>query len=396
MKITENRSSSVKIREILLSDLESMWKLCSNPTLSLIDTRRLSLDEFNELWHHRWNIKDGQDPQHTLGWVLVHPEDGVVGFIGNIPVDWWIENREIKGFAAISWIVDPRFRVLGLGLYQKFFLDQQTFFLLATTANPVAAKVCEMNGALPIPVESLLWEIKSVDYYYRKLTRFYQYIKETGQGDKKISLLIRLLNIFPGFRFTALVYGSYLALRRIGKDGLSHGEDSSSNIEQFSHFGEEFDGLWQKNREKVGSTVVRSSCFLNWRHFLHPKSKGRTYALKYTDNGEVKGYITFREMGVREDILGVYHVTDLFYDFDDHRIADILLSAAFNFSKITLNAVAFEVGGLIPEIMESLKKGFPTVKRTKHYTYWYKCPENENTLLNKKWWLSRIDGDQNL
>src|SRR5437879_6118140 len=102
--------SAIKLREAKFNqdDLAGMWDLSRR--LFGVPYSSFSLAEFVRFNQHFWLDNPARTPNHLLGWILESPKDGVVGFIGLIPVRMKIGQGEIVGASSSSFAVLPKYR----------------------------------------------------------------------------------------------------------------------------------------------------------------------------------------------------------------------------------------------------------------------------------------------
>ena len=102
-------TKNYKVRELQYSDIEQMWKLCTRLTKTFSDVKDMDFEEFTILWKHRWENNKLSSEKFPLGWCMEDINEGIVSFVGNIGLKWWIDGEERSGWGITSWISDPRF-----------------------------------------------------------------------------------------------------------------------------------------------------------------------------------------------------------------------------------------------------------------------------------------------
>lgn len=389
---------NIKVRELKYADIEPMWRLCNSLRRSLSDVIDMGLEEFSALWRHRWERNGLSSVKVPLGWCVEHSEKGIVSFVGTIAQDWWIGGKEIVGWGITSWISDPEFGARSVKMFMEVLNRTEAPIILECTANPVTAKVCKHSGLKEAP-DDVSSDIFSWIFNSPKFSTAWSkhYLKRDASADDT-GIKHKILKFLA--RSGMIILSAYLydICRYFFKWSLSNGAVGSEySISAVREFGPEFEDLWNRNKGKFFSTAVRTAKILNWRHFEHPPSKGKTYGFRCDKSGILGGYITFKFLGERESYCKNVVVTDLFYDLDDFEIAKALLISSYKFAK-EKNAVRFQINGFYRKIMDWLATQKPIITRIPRCTYWYKynVAGDKKGVVNGLWYASGIDGDLNL
>ena len=82
-----------------------------------------------------------------LGWVIETDGKEIVGYIGNVPLEYEFKNKPLVGAAASLWVVTEEYRGQSLALVRRFFRQETVDLFLDTTATHRAAVVFEKLGA---------------------------------------------------------------------------------------------------------------------------------------------------------------------------------------------------------------------------------------------------------
>jgi len=144
----------MSVRPFRAGDEDAFWRLRGRafPDQDLAGERRR--------W--AWQFADNPFalPGHAPGFVLC-AEERLVGFIGRVPVPLVLDGREVVGFAATDWCVDPELQshAAGLSLARRFLDDPETPFPFATAPFPGSLPVWRYCGAsvLAGASEPCLW-----------------------------------------------------------------------------------------------------------------------------------------------------------------------------------------------------------------------------------------------
>ena len=390
-------AENYKVRELRDSDIEQMWRLCTTLARTFPDVRDMGLEEFTVLWKHRWGRNKVSSEEMPLGWCLDCQNEGIVSFLGNIGLEWWINGEEKLGWGITSWISDPRFGVASTRLFMDVLNRTDVPIILECTANSVTAKVCKYCGLKEttedISPNVFFWIINAPKFFSAWSRNYLK--RETTENNAGIKY--KILDFLARSGMIWLVTYLYTVWQIFLIKPFSSGSVVAKySITEVLNFGVEFEQLWVRNKGKVFSTAVRTPEILNWRHFQHPTSKGKTYVLQCTENRNLKGYITLKFLGWRESYCKNAVVTDIFYDFDDFEIAKSLLISAYKFAK-EKGAIRFQVHGFHKIVMEWLTTQNPLITEVPRCTYWYKHNVAKDKYKGKSlWYSSAIDGDLNL
>lgn len=377
--------SKVTLREARFdeADLSGIWTVLRQ--VLPVPYGSCSLTDFVRVYRHRWMDNPARSADHVLGWVLDSSTDGIVGFVGMVPVRMQIGGREIIGVCGSSYSVLPAYRAYSLSLYKQLMDLGDRHFLVTTTAGQIPSKLNQRMGMNKIPVmnfaQQLLWLVRP------------EVAVKWALGESRWKAWYRLAEQFPGasvLKGIARVWFVRHRRLRIKCPKLS--------VEPVVSFTKEFDELWENNKKDYGITTVRDQAFLTWRHLQITSALGRTFVFACRDNGRMRGYITLQARSQEAGYLtGHYVVTDLFYERARKDVLYNLMNHAFEFARAHGCSV-FEVSNFGNEVVEELNTQRPYIRRNRACAYWYKAPTKAVAELCEKeaWWPSGADGDSNL
>jgi len=381
-----NRSmAKVSVREGRCDekDLAGIWAVLRQ--VLEVPYSACSLTDFIRMQNHKWLDNPARTRDHVFGWVLESPTDGIVGFVGQVPVRIKIGEREFVGACGSSYGVLPAYRAYSLMLYKQLMDWGNKHPLLFTTANRMSSKLNEAMGMNKIPVRDfshqLLWLLRPEVGVNWALSK------------SKWKAWHRLTEQFPGsYLLKGIARVWFVRHRRLRV------KCPKLSVEPVVSFTEEFDDLWENNKKDYAITTVRDRAFLTWRHLRVTSVIGRTVVFACRDNGRMRGYIALQARSHESGYLrGHYVVTDLFYERTRKDVLYNLMNHAFEFAKAHGCSI-FEVSGCSDEVAEELKTQWPYIRRDKSCSYWYKGLTNvtADPCDEKAWWPSGADGDSNL
>jgi len=125
----------------------------SAAVVELMRRNGLHVDPTSVNWHWLWRENPAVPQGHnawTIGWTLV-ADERVVGFLGNVPLAYWLKGKRLLAAAARGFVVDPAYRSFSLRLASAFFSQTGIHLLLNTSANGAAGAVFRLYKADPIP-----------------------------------------------------------------------------------------------------------------------------------------------------------------------------------------------------------------------------------------------------
>ena len=264
-------AENYKVRELRDSDIEQMWRLCTTLARTFPDVRDMGLEEFTALWKHRWGRNKVSSEEIPLGWCLDCQNEGIVSFLGNIGLEWWINGEEKLGWGITSWISDPRFGFDSAKMFMNVLNRTDVPIILDCTANPITAKVCKNSGLKDtleyISPNNFIWIINAPKFY-SAWSR--DYLKRTPIGNgvwikyKIINFLIRFGVLWP----VVYLYGMWKHF--FNKPFLNDSVGTNYSITEMINFDNDFNDLWIRNKRKVFSSAVRTPEFLNWNVVAPP------------------------------------------------------------------------------------------------------------------------------
>jgi len=344
-----------------------------------------SLADFILAQNHKWLKNPARTTDHVFGWVLESPADGIVGFVGQVPVRIKIAEQEIVGASGSGFGVLPAYRNYSLILSKQLMDWGNKHFLINTTANEISSTLNQAMGMNQIPVKDfsqrLLWLLRPEVAVNEAVSR------------SRLKALKGLTEQFPGAYLLKGIARFWLVRHRRLEFACP-----KLSVEPVVSFTEEFNELWEKNKQDFNITTVRDCAFLTWRHCQVTSLVGRTFVFACRDHGQLRGYIALQARSHESGYLpGHYVVTDLFYERARRDVLHNLMNYAFEFAKAQ-DCSIFQVSGFSNEVVEELKQQRPYIRKDKSCPCFYKGRTDLEAKLReeKRWWPSGADGDSNL
>ena len=404
-----------------LDDIPGIWGVCRRAFAPYADA---SLEDFRALCEHRWLNNPLRTADDPFGWVLETAAGEIVGFHGLVPVRLWIGGQGLGAVSPTTWAADPGHGRAGLTMLSAYMNWGRDRFLLNTTANATTSAMHEGGsyGMRKIPVpnydQRLLWVLD-----FQALVRWKVGHSKISGGLRRAATSRLGLTLLGAAAPLALgaAGGVRTALRASLRPMRIKFGDKPLQVEPVTHFGAEFDALWDRAKRQYDVTMERSAKLLNWRHLNLPRLLGTGHAFACRDQGERLGYIAMREPTTTAP--GHFIVTDLFYDTGRPEVLHNLMDAAFDCAAAR-SASALEIFGFHSALNRELRRQHPYVLQRSQMerlgrgvslrgilgaldprrrdvpssTYWYRAQTAELDAIcaTGRWWPSGIDGDLNL
>lgn len=375
--------SKVTLREARFdeNDLRGIWDLQRG---LFVRNQSCSLTDFVRVCRHKWLDNPARTPDHVMGWVLESAKDGIVGFVGLVPIRMKIGSREIVGASGTLLAVLPAYRVYSLSLYKRFLGWGDRQFLVDTSSNKVGNKLNTL-GMTKIPVANFdhyfLWPIQPEVAIKWRL--------DNSAWRNWSSLAARA-------PFSWLLKAAS-RMRFAGHRRLRF-PSARLPVEPVKEFTDEFTQFWEDHKNEYGITTVRDRTYLQWRHLEAPSISGTTHVFACRDNGRLRGYLAVMELNPQEGLCspGRFRVIDVFYDRSRPDAVHSLMNHTFEFAKARGCSV-FEVASVSRELADVLQAQRPYARQAESWTYWYKVPTQElaEACRQEVWWPSGSDGDAN-
>lgn len=389
VRTAEGRGSKEKVvlrvAQFNRGDLDGIWSLCRN---SFAMYRQCPFQSFYELWHHKWALNPARTSDHVFGWVLEDCKDGIVGYIGIVPVCMKIGGNEVVGGTPHTWAVSRAYAAYGLSLYKQAVAWGDQRLLVFTTASEIPARLNThlRFGLNKIPVKEfdsqLLWLIRP------EVPVKWMLAKSTWRNWSALATRAPLAWVLKA-----------VARVRFARHRRLRFPNATLPVESVKAFTDEFTQFWDEHKHQYGVTTVRDRAFLQWRHGEVPSFLNTAHhVFACRDNGRLRGYLVVLEQHqVDGSCPGHFRVADVFYDRSRPDVVSSLINYAFEFAK-TRGCSLFEVSQVSQQVAEMLRSQRPYVRQSKAWAYWYKAPTKElaDTCQREVWWPSGVDGDSSL
>lgn len=348
----------LKARNNIASETEAAWRHIFEASYSFVNR--------NERWQP--------------GWVLETVDGKIVGYVGNVPVEYFFCNTRIVGCASRCWVVDPAYRMRALDLIRKHYEQPSVDLFLMTTANRASSRIVPYLGNSVPPIHSYdrsaFWIIDHQKFAF--------------------SLLIKKNLPLP--QVLALPVGAVLsAVSWVRNFGRCHPRQHTY-IREVNTIDERFDRFWEKLRAQPNRLLcVRDRAAVAWR-FERPLRAGNAWIFSYENGPQgFAGYAVFLRQDSPEIGLRRVRLVDFQSEGDGakflHDVVEVALSRCHAESIHLLESIGF--GNVRRKQIDALA---PYQRQLPSWMFWYKVseqnPELEKALLNPDVWdPCTYDGD---
>lgn len=370
---------SVELREANYADCEQVGALKTRNGLLVT----WSDERWTGLWRENPAMRDHEG--FPIGWVLEH-DGAVVGYLGNIPLDYFSSGRQWLAAAARGFAVDAEHRGHSLRLAAAFFSQKNVDLLLNTSANEAAGNVFRLFKAQKIPCPdcdtALFWVLDP-----RACVR--AALRKRGLGAGKVSAAAAMLA--PAVRLEG-------ALRR--RRPRRSREHYDMTVLEPDAVGPEFDEYWQRILLQHPRRLLasRSATSLRWHFGNRAATARRARFVCARKGGRLMGYAVL----TREDSpdLGFrrIRIADLVADSENEGVIDSLLLEAFRFALADGGHI-LELIGFPPRVRARAAAGHAYGRRLPSWQFWYKAIApglRESLQQDAAWYVSSYDGDASL
>ena len=369
------------IREANFNDEESVIELWGR--------NGLSSDPSKNNWNWLWRENPAYFEEWPLGWVL-EKNNQIVGYLGNVPLQYCINGKNISVACARGYVVDPEARSHSLKIATSFFSQKQADLLIISSANELSAKVYKMFRALPLPIDSfndsLYWIVESRGFIRSALIKYLGFTK-----------------LFSSIFSICIAPFLSVWLRIRGQVNLHLYKDWKGQVKSMSvvEINEMFDQLWEIRKIELSNTLlgVRNSKIIRWHYDrMNTKSDKKTIILTAIKNDKLLGYLILDREDSHSIDLKRYRISDLFVLMDEEVVIHVLLEKAIEFAKEE-RVHLVDTMGFPKYIQDCFLSTTPFHRNNSVPLFWYYTNDKklaEELLRPDSWYPTPFDGDSSL
>lgn len=333
-------------------------------------------------WEHLWmaNPVYKSLPSWPIGWVL-EAENEIGGYIGNIPLSYAYEGRDILAAASYRFVVDHEYRNHSLSLVTQFFRQSNPDLLLNTGVNAHAGPAYQIFRARRVPAGS--WD-RAVYW----ITDYRGFIAK-ALAAKKVPIPNAIsIPLAAAMCVKDFLCNTSLPLR-----------DDGYTVQSYDYFDERFDTFWQQLvRDSNGQLLaMRSRETLEW-HFKYQLSRKKCWLVTVERNSRLLAYAVF----CRHDspTLGLTRMRLVDFQAVANRTELLSPLLAWGLAKCREEHIhMLEAVGFAHRKQEILEKSAPYRRTLPCWLYFYKVTNSRlgQVLADPQIWdPSCFDGESSL
>jgi len=343
-------------------------------------------------WQQRFKFWWDQNPaldghNNTRGWIIKE-ENNVVGFIGNIPTQFQLFNKEVLAFNGTNLVIAPEYRKYSI----KLFLNQVNYSPIVFMTTP-SDHTIPIFSTFKIP---LLPRGTNTKYYNKSIIilnfgnllkkKSSNSFKSTGINKYSLKILEKLM-ILPVLG-NGLIFGlnSFFNIYQSIKAYKLKCTDNWE-IKQITHADSSFDELWERTKQLYPNTNIRTSDVINW--YLSQTNRKIILFGGYLNN-KLMGYILCKVYDSKMECI------DLWIDPVQIGILDAFIQKVKEYSKKEgISLLIFpHFNRQLGE--EYIRRGLITIAFDERKDYFkLNCSNNEEINENNSYFVG-LQGDHDL
>jgi hypothetical protein len=103
-------------------------------------------------WAALWERNPAYRAGMPLGWIVETQSGEIGGYIGNLPLLYRLNGRDLRAATVYSWATDPQSRGYSLALLDRFVRQPGVDLIVCTTPNAAASRAFEAFRFAKVPV----------------------------------------------------------------------------------------------------------------------------------------------------------------------------------------------------------------------------------------------------
>ena len=368
---------SPKLRQVRFDDYSQIAALAAKFELTVED-----YSAWTHLWTNNPAYRDIK-AEFPMGWVLETGTDGIVGYLGNIPMMYELGGRRLLAATTRAWVVDKPYRAYSPMLLATYFQQKNVDLFLSTTVNSQSEAAYSSFQSSRAPVgtwdRALFWITNYPGFVASYLRR--------SRGQR------------AGFASYPLAAGLF-ALDRIRGARLPR-SSTSVPVVPSSGFDERFQPFWHSLRKVKASTLIadRSPEVLDW-HFKFALQKQSAWIYVAEEKAGLIAYSIFLRYDFPQAGLTRVRLVDfqcLKPDLASDVLMTMLRAAIDRCRRESIHMC--ELVGVAPELKTAVQNTSARERTLGSWLYFYKT--NNSSLAQELkqpgvWEPSLFDGDSSL
>jgi len=241
--------------------------------------REFWLDRFEYWWDKNPAMSEGID----RGWILRCKDGGVGGFVGNIPVKYYIKGQERTACCITSWYVGEEYRKRSIELLIPFIKQKVPALLLDTTPTEKVVKILLQLGFRSLEKKWLKRDV----FYPTDMAEFWNFLAGRFGSNRVITIFFKLAGLFviPAVKLYQIV--CKFRLPAIKK---------KYTFTEIKRFDKSYALLWDKLKEKYDMLAVRNETTLNWFFFGSTDMLSSRKVIELRCDNMLIGYVAVKEI----------------------------------------------------------------------------------------------------
>ncbi len=343
-------------------------------------------------WAHLW----ADNPAHReikdtfpMGWVLENDEGAIVGYLGNVPMNYEFEGKSLLAATTRAWVVDTPYRAYSPLLLGTYFQQPNVDLFLSTTVNKQSADAYKIFEGIPVPQGA--WD--RARFWITDYPGFMESFLRQKWGAMWGLGAIRKPLSYPaaaGIFLRDLIARSPLSAKRCAAEVVSG-----------RTFDDRFESFWADLRKKKSNVLlaVRNREALQW-HFKFALQQNRAWIYTVESNSRLVAYSVFLHYDYEP--IGLRRMRLVDFQCLDQKLESELLITMLRaaMTRCRLQSIhMLELIGLPLELEKALECASPLRRDLSSWLYFYKAG---NPVLAQRlskpaaWEPSLFDGDSSL
>lgn len=337
-------------------------------------------------WTHLWTNNPAYREikgEFPMGWILESDSDGIVGYLGNIPMAYELRGQRLMAATTRAWVVDKPYRAYSPMLLATYFQQKNVDLFLSTTVNSQSEAAYSSFQSSRVPVgawdRALFWITNYPGFVASYLRRKRGELAEVAS--------------YP------LAAGLF-ALDRIRGARLPR-PSTAIQVVSSAGFDERFQPFWDSLRKVKANTLIadRSPEVLDW-HFKFALQTQSAWIYVAENGLGLMAYSIFLRYDYPQAGLTRVRLVD-FQCLEPNKASDVL----FNMLRAAIQRCCkesihmCELVGVAPELKTALQHTSARERTLGSWLYFYKT--NITSLARElndptAWEPSLFDGDSSL
>ena len=360
----------MRVREVTIEDFKNVE--------SLKEGHGLGTMGYGD-WEHLWaGNRAAGVRRYAMGWVIEDNDEKIVGYLGNILLEYEFRLRRIIAMTGTAFVVEKDYRNYSILLAKNFFSQKNADILLLTTANYEAGRIFSAFHAERPPVASY-------DTVYFWITNYKGFVS-SALSKKKLPLNSMARHTAP--------FALYGADKIIGRNDRLR--NLNVEVRECVGFDERFDIFWHdlKTRYPEKLLYVRDRQHLNW-HFRRAIEDKKAWIYICEKDLRITAYAIF----LRQDNPGIGLKRVRLVDFqsicEDENVVINMIARALNRCRDE-GVHVLETIGFSEAKRSAIERYVPRRRKLPHWPFYYKA--EDDTLARElsspeAWDPCLIDGD---